>query len=487
MIRILTAWIVAVALFGCAADAASAADRAPNIILVMTDDQGYGDLACHGHPYLKTPNLDKLYAQSTRFTDFQVSPTCAPTRAALLSGRDAFRNGVTHTIIERERMSLDATTIAEVLKSAGYATAIFGKWHIGDEAPYQPDRRGFDEVFLHGGGGIGQAFPGSCADVPDNSYFDPIIRHNNRFVRTEGFCTDVFFDHALGWIKAHRDRPFFAYISTNAPHSPYHCPDEYYELYKGKSKDEKAARFYGMITNIDDNMGRLMSKLDAWGLADNTLLIFMSDNGTAEGDYNAGMKGKKGGVHEGGTRVPLFVRLPGRATPGADVDRLARHYDLFPTLVDVAGARTPDDLELDGRSLMPLIDDPDRSDWADRYTFFHRGRWATKKDMERRWGDGTGEPNDSKYRRFAVRSQRWRLVNRDELYDIRNDRGEQHNVIDEHPEVAAKMLEAFDAWWAEVRPHLVNEDVPLCEYKPYHVWYEDQKRTIGIPAWSPPQ
>ena len=199
----------------------------PNIVFVLTDDQGYGDIAAHGNPVIKTPNLDRLHSESVRFTDFHASPTCAPTRAALMTGRHEFKSGVTHTIFERERMSLKSTTIAQVLKSTGYTTGIFGKWHLGDAEPYQPQQRGFDEVFIHGCGGIGQEYPGSCADAPGNTYFDPVLRHNGRFERTQGYCTDVFFNEALSWIEKKKDArsPFFAYIATNAPHEPLICPD----------------------------------------------------------------------------------------------------------------------------------------------------------------------------------------------------------------------------------------------------------------------
>ena len=289
----------------------SLANQRPNIILVMTDDQGYGDLACHGHPYLKTPNLDKLYTQSTRFTDFHVSPTCAPTRAALLTGNVPFKNGITHTILERERMALSSYTFAQALQKTGYATGIFGKWHLGDEDAYQPGQRGFDEVFIHGGGGIGQSYPGSCADAPGNNYFDPIIRHNGTFVKTKGFCTDVFFQQGLAWIKEQKnsDEPFFAYIPTNAPHAPFLCPDKYKPYLAKHTDDASRVGFYGMVHNIDDKMGLLMAKLDEWGLSENTLLIFMSDNGSARGDYPAGMKGKKATADEGGSRVPVFLAL----------------------------------------------------------------------------------------------------------------------------------------------------------------------------------
>src|SRR5687767_4983701 len=193
----------------------------PNIIFIITDDQGYGDFSCHGNPILKTPNLDRLHAQSVRFTDFHVSPTCAPTRAALMTGRHEFKNGVTHTIHERERMMLKATTVAQVLKTAGYTTGIFGKWHLGDEPEYWPSRRGFDEMFIHGAGGIGQTYPGSCGDVPGNTYFNPAILHNGTFVKTNGYCTDVFFAQALNWIdKVKGKQPFYCHIATNAPHAP---------------------------------------------------------------------------------------------------------------------------------------------------------------------------------------------------------------------------------------------------------------------------
>ena len=483
--------VLTLARHSMAADAA--AGTRPNIILVMTDDQGYGDLGCHGHPFLKTPNLDKLYSQSTRFTDFHASPTCAPTRAALMSGLAPFKTGVTHTVYERERMALSATTIAEVLRNAGYTTGIFGKWHLGDEDPYQPHNRGFDEVFIHGAGGIGQKYPGTCADAPENSYFDPVIRHNKAFVKTKGYCTDVFFQQALGWIRGQVTgggsqeagrKPFFAYIATNAPHSPYIVADKYKAMYEGKC-DDKAAAFHGMITNLDDNMGLLMEKLDTWKLSDDTLLIFMTDNGSSIGTYNAGMKGKKGWVNEGGSRVPLFLRLPGTTKPGVDVDRLTRHYDLFPTLTELAGTKAPEGLKLDGRSLVPLIKNP-AAQWPDRYTFFHKGRWA-KKGMRVRKGHPDHVPENSKYTSFAVRNEKWRLVSKDSLYDIENDPGEEKNVIKQHPEVAQKMLGAYDKWWDEVRPLMINEDASLDQEAPFIIDFELQKKTKGIPDWTAPQ
>ncbi len=475
------------ALAGQAQQTTGLADQRPNIILVITDDQGYGDVACHGHPYLKTPNLDTLYTQSLRLTDFHVSPTCAPTRSALMSGRLPFKNGVTHTILERERMALSSVTIAQQLKEAGYTTGIFGKWHLGDEEPYLPNRRGFDEMFIHGAGGIGQSYPGSCADVPGNSYFDPVIRHNDTYVKTKGFCTDVFFRQALGWIKQSKDkgRPFFAYITTNAPHAPYICPDQYKDYYQQHTDNKSRVGFFGMIQNIDDNMGLLMSKLTEWELSENTLLIFMSDNGSAAGDFNAGLKGRKGTVNEGGTKVPGFWRWPGKLEAGRDVDTLTRHVDLYPTFLAIAGAKSPVEYELEGRSLLPLLQG-DKAPWPDRYTFFHAGRWA-KAGAPGNWSKGDADPQASKYKNFAVRSERWRLVGTDQLYDIDADPGESTNVIEQHPDVAAKMLAAYDTWWTQVTPMLVNENAPLLDHHPVVEGYNKQKAESGIPDWQPPE
>ncbi|MBB3209301.1 arylsulfatase [Rhodopirellula rubra] len=482
----LLAAIFALALLNRAPVAQAQVERQsrPNIIFVLTDDQGYGDLGCHGHPFLQTPNLDKLYEQSTRFTDFHASPTCAPTRSALMSGKAPFKNGVTHTILERDRMALSSTTIAEVLRSAGYTTGIFGKWHLGDEDPYQPQNRGFDKTFIHGAGGIGQNFAGSQSDAPGTSYFNPIIKQDNRFVQTQGYCTDVFFQEALGWMKEQKDgeKPFFAYLATNAPHAPRKVDAKYSDLYKDKC-NANAAAFFGMVTNIDENMGVLMEKLDQWQIANNTLLIFMTDNGSAEGSFNCGMKGKKGSPHEGGSRVPLFMRMPGTTTAGVDIDRLTRHYDLFPTLAEIAGASVPKDVELDGRSLLPLLKDTNAS-WPDRNLVFHGGRW-NKAGAPRRWGQGETGPESGKYVNFAVRNERWRLVG-SELYDIENDPGETTDVAKTHPEVASKMLDVFNAWWDEVRPMMVNEDAPLDVEKPFQTQFNKQKESDGIPDWVAP-
>lgn len=466
------------------------ADKQPNIIFIMTDDQGYGDLACHGHPFLETPNLDKLHGQSTRFTDYHVSPTCAPTRAALMSGKNPFEAGVTHTILERERMALGLPTVAETLKKSGYTTGIFGKWHLGEEDAYQPGSRGFDEVFIHGAGGIGQNFKGSQGDVPGNKYFDPTIRHNGTFVKTSGYCTDIFFTQALGWIKEQKEKnekPFFTYLALNAPHGPFIVGEKYESMYREKAKGNKdLAAFFGMITNIDDNMGLLMAKLDEWKLSENTLLIFTTDNGSAKGSriYNAGMKGGKNTVSEGGARVPLFLRLPGLTKPGQDLPQLTRHIDIFPTLADLAGADISK-LGLDGRSLIPLLKNP-KSEWPDRHLFFHKGRWP-------KIGGGgkfeKGDPNPDSYRdkQYAVRSEQWRLVGPSSLYDITTDPGEENNVFEQHPDVIKTLQKSYLEFWKKARPLMVNEDASLDVEKPFEANYLKQKAAGGIPNWIAPK
>jgi arylsulfatase len=436
----------------------------PNIVLVMTDDQGYGDLGWTGNPIIHTPHIDAFAKESIRFTDFHVSPTCSPTRCALMTGRHEFRSGVTHTIFERERMSLKACTIAQVLKSSDYTTGIFGKWHLGDEDAYQPGKRGFDEVFIHGAGGIGQTYEGSCGDAPGNSYFDPAIRHNGRFEKTKGYCTDVFFGQALSWINEKRKEkaPFFAYIAPNAPHAPLQCPAEYASRYAGKV-DTNVASFYGMIENIDDNFGRLLASLEQWGIARDTLVIFMTDNGGTAGVkvYNAGMRGQKVTPYEGGTRVPSFWRWPADFKGGLDCHVLTAHIDIFPTLAQIAGAKIPDHLSLDGRSLLPLLKNP-QAPWSDRFLFTHVGRWEK------------GKAEESKFKHCGVRNMQFHLVNSTELYDLKNDPSETQNVIDDHPEVVASMRSAYDRWWSEVFPALENEKVIVPKINPFKEAYWKQ-------------
>ena len=434
----------------------------PNIILIITDDQGYYDLSCHGNPHLATPHLDQLRDESMRFTRFQVSPTCAPTRSAIMSGRAPFYVGVTHTIQERERMKLGVPTLPEMLQAAGYTTGIFGKWHLGDQAPYRPDRRGFDEVFIHGAGGIGQSYAGSCGDAPNNKYFDPAILHNNKFEKTKGFCTDIFFDQATKWMGSQKGKkPFFAYISTNAPHGPFIAPDSYKKKFTDAGLKGNTVGFYGMIENIDDNLGRLIKQLDAWEIGRETLVIFITDNGPAASNYNGEHKGKKNSVDEGGTRVPSFWRWPGVLQAGTDIDRISNHYDLLPTLAEIVGGNPEQADQLHGRSLVPLIKTPE-TPWKDRYRVFHKGRW------------GKDQAESSRDQGFAVRNQKFRLVGRDTLYDMENDPSQTKNVIDQFPKVAEAMNAHYDQWFDAALPNMVNEDAPLEGHNSFHLLYWDQ-------------
>ena len=456
-----------------AATAFAAAQPArPNIVFIMTDDQGYGDISAHGNPILQTPNLDRLRAESVRFVDFHVSPTCAPTRSALATGRHEFKNGVTHTIFERERMTLNATTIAQVLKGAGYTTGIFGKWHLGDEAEYQPERRGYDEVFIHGGGGIGQIYPGSCGDAPGNTYFDPAIRHNGKFEKTKGYCTDVFFAQATRWIESVKGKPFFATITPNAPHSPLQVRPEDEARYTGKVADANTAKYFGMVANIDDNVGRLLDRLRDTGLERDTLVIFMNDNGGTGGVrvFNAGMRGQKGTPWLGGTRACSFWRWPGHFQP-ADVNALAAHIDFFPTLAELAGVKLSADLarQVEGRSLVPLLNNP-RAPWADRTLVTHVGRWAR-----------FANPDESKFTNCSVRTTRWHLVSTQggatpawELFDVSADPSEKTDVAARHADVVKQMAASYDEWWKAARAGMVNEKAVGPKLNPFKEWYWKQ-------------
>jgi arylsulfatase len=438
----------------------------PNIILVMPDDAGYGDYACLGNPVMQTPAVDAFMKQSLLFTRFHVSPTCAPCRGALMSGRHEFKNGITHTIGGRERMALSTHTLPQMLKSAGYSTGIFGKWHLGDEDAYRPENRGFDEVYIHGSGGIGQS-----GDAPGNTNIDPTLWHNGKFVRTKGYCTDLFFAQAICWMKQEHEagEPFFAYVSTNAPHAPHVLPEEYYKHYLGKPNvNEELAKFFGMIENIDTNFGKLLHRLDEWGIADNTLVIFLgTDNGGTAGRnfFNAGLRGGKAMPYQGGTRSPCFVRWPAGAVPaGTQCDALTAHVDLFPTLAQITEAALKPEVQeqLEGRNLSPLLKNPQAS-WPARTLVHHVGRWPK----------GTS-PMEFKYTKCAIQNAEFTLVNNEELYDLKRDPGETRNVIDEYPSVVADLRAAYEQWWVEVQSGFVNEDTTDFNHFTFRDRYEEQ-------------
>lgn len=410
-----------------AAEVPRGKDR-PNVILVLTDDQGYGDLACHGNPAIQTPNLDRLYGESTRLTDFHVDPTCAPTRAALMTGRYSCRTGVWHTIMGRSILRRDEKTLAECFRQAGYRTAIFGKWHLGDNYPYLPYHRGFEECLIHHGGGIGQG-----PDYWGNTYFSPMLDHNGRWEKYDGYCTDIFFREARRFISEHRNEPFFLYLATNAPHAPLQVPDRYAEPYRQAGLSDELAKFYGMITNIDENLGRLLADLQEQDLAARTILIFMTDNGTAGNGYNVGMRGRKGSMYEGGHRVPCFIRWPAHLPAGRDFRGLTAHIDLAPTLLEFCGIPTPPGVKFDGISLAPyLLLSP--AAFPDRTLFVQ----VNRIDHPVPW------------RLSAVLTKQHRLVNGEELYDIQADPGQTRNLMAERPEVVQELRRRYEDWYADV-------------------------------------
>ncbi len=440
-IQTLGSGALGVALGARSADAAGAEQkRRPNVLLVITDDQGYGDLSCHGNPLLRTPHLDALHGGSARLTNFHVDPTCSPTRASVLTGRYSGRVGVWHTIMGRSLLWPGEATMAEVFRHNGYHTGIFGKWHLGDNSPYRPEDRGFDETLVLGGGAIG-----NTPDYWGNDYFDATYRHNGSWERTSGYCTDVFFDRAMGFIRQCGDQPFFVYLAPNAPHWPHRIAEEFVRPYRGAVPDNRAT-FYGMIANIDVNMGRLVRFLRESGLENNTILIFMADNGTSFGvevddrevvkdGFNAGMRGNKGSVYDGGHRVPCFVRWPaGRIGGGVDVPHLTAHIDLLPTLVDLCSLGTPE-IRFDGQSLRPILGNPALP--MERVLLVHNQR----VDLPIKGKD------------FSVMTPTWRLVNGRELYDMTRDPGQQRDVAADHSDVVGALASGYDRWWAEISGH----------------------------------
>ncbi|MEM7600919.1 MAG: arylsulfatase, partial [Verrucomicrobiota bacterium] len=338
---------------------------APNVIIVITDDQGYGDLSCHGNPVLKTPHLDALASESVNLDDYHVAPTCSPTRCALLTGHWTNRTGVWHTIMGRSMLREDEITIGDLFRAGGYATGMFGKWHLGDNYPYRPEDRGFGEVLRHGGGGVGQA-----PDYWDNAYFDGTYFHNSEPVPVKGFCTDVFFEYAKQFIEDQvaAEKPFLAYISTNAPHGPMHAPEEYAKPYLEQGLPIAVSHFLGMIANIDDNVGALRAWLSDRGLAENTIFIFTTDNGTSNGRavYDGGMRGAKGSEYDGGHRVPFLMHWPaGGYANEKHVAPITAHVDVLPTLIDMCAIDAPSGVKFDGRSIKTLLT-RESSDWPDR-------------------------------------------------------------------------------------------------------------------------
>lgn len=459
---------------------ANKTDR-PNVILVMTDDQGYGDLSGHGNPVLQTPNIDKLYTESVRLTDFHVSPFCTPTRAALMTGRYPGRTGAYRTSSGRTMMHTGERTIANVFADAGYVTGMVGKWHLGDNAPHRPQDRGFQDVLWHRCGGVGQA-----SDFWGNDYFDDTYERNGKFEKFDGYCTDVWFRESIRFIEQNQTKPFFLYLATNAPHGPYRVDPKWAAPYQQLAKWGSGANFYGMIANFDHNMGELRRKLDELGIADNTILVFLTDNGTANGakfqgldseaveGFNAGMRGKKSSVYEGGHRVPFFIHWPAAGIAGGrEVESLAAHIDVLPTLAELCGVEVPQTHDPDGVSFASQLTDNQAPPHRDHLVVQFQGG-AYFRQAPQSWLD------------TCVLRKNWRLINKDELYDIKADPAQRNNVAAEHPEVVTQLRQLYVPFWKSVSRYMtpVRIDIGNPAENPAVLCSQDWYMPNGNPPWN---
>ncbi|MFN4944604.1 MAG: arylsulfatase [Akkermansiaceae bacterium] len=440
----------------------------PNVIIIITDDQGYGEIAAHGNPVIKTPILDKLHSESIRLTNFHVDPTCSPTRAALLTGRYSTRTGVWHTINGRSLMNPKELTMAEVFKSNGYTTAMIGKWHLGDNYPFRPQDQGFEHTIQHLGGGIGNG-----ADYWENDYSDDTYLTNGEWKKYEGYCTDVWFREATRYVEKKRDKPFFLYLATNAPHSPHNVSDAYAKPYRDARIPDELAKYYGMITNIDENLGRFRKKLTDLGLAENTLLIFMTDNGTSAGYidekakypyFNAGMRGWKGSAWDGGHRVPCFWHWPkGNLTGGRDATELSAHIDVLPTLVNLLELKKPEGPIVDGLPLTQPLQGVQEEIWPDRTLFVH----VQRAFLPPKWDNS------------ACMNQKWRLVDGKQLYDIQADPGQKTDIAADQPKVVEKLRSDYEAWWASLKTDMEQTSR-------FHIGSEENPMTLMSHDWLMP-
>lgn len=412
------------------ARSAASATR-PNVLLILTDDQGYGDLGYTGNPDVSTPNLDKFASGAVKFDRFYVSSVCAPTRASLMTGRWWLRTGVCGVTQGWEEMRASEVTIAETLRGAGYRTGIFGKWHNGEQFPLSPTGQGFDE------------FLGFTAGHWNN-YFDAELTHGTQPEKTRGYITDVLTDAAIGFIEKHRAAPFFCYVPYNAPHSPYQAPDRFFRKYAAKGLSPELAAIYAMTESVDENVGKLLAALERLKLRENTIVVFLTDNGPTANPsrYNAGMRGAKASVHEGGVRVPCFVQYPARLKEARTIKEIAGHIDLYPTLLELCGVQLPaGQPKLDGVSLVPLLEGRS-SGWAERMIFSFQSPGSTT--LRKHPG--------------AVRTQQYRAVYEGaqgaapawSLYDMAADPGQKDNIAAREPEILKKLSSAYEAWFADV-------------------------------------
>ncbi|GAA3615136.1 arylsulfatase [Flavivirga amylovorans] len=406
----------------------------------MTDDQGYGDIAAHGNPIIKTPNLDRLHAESARFTDFHVNSFCAPTRAALMTGRLSDRTHVRTTINLRNHLHIDETTMAEYFKASGYQTALFGKWHLGGNYPYRPIDKGFDQWVGHGDGGVG-----TSSDYWGNDRMNDHYQRNGEWEPFKGFSSDIFFKETMNFVKQNKDKPFFVYLATNVPHDPWNVLKEWRKIYDDEDRlNEDEKDFYATITHFDENLGQLRKFLKQQGLDENTILLFMTDNGTAKGEriYNAEMKGKKGSQYEGGHRVPLFVHWPkGKLNKGRDVNGFALHVDILPTLIELCDLEKPKtaNLPFDGESLSGfLYDKPVNENNKTLILHSQNVREVPQKGLN-----------------SLVATSQWRWIKGKELYDIKKDPSQENNVANLYPEVVKALTKKYNEYWDEVKPGYV--------------------------------
>ena len=434
----------------------------------MTDDQGWGDLSGHGNPVLETPRLDELAAASVELRQFYVHPVCTPTRAALFTGRQPQRSTAIDTYRGRAMLAPEAVTIAEVLGEAGLATGLFGKWHLGDEPPLRPLDQGFERSLVHRGGGIGQPSDPLGAE---GRYTDPVLMDQGVETQHEGYCTDIYFRAALRWMgeQAHAGRRFFCAITPNAPHTPLHDVPEplrakYEQLDLSREAfaaepgrpaefddEDRLARLYAMIENIDTNMGALVDFLDEQGLAEDTLLLFLCDNGPQGRRYNEGLRAAKGSVYEGGVRSPLFAHWPAGGLEARRQERgYASHLDLFPTILEALGLDTPEDLELDGESALGLLRGEAEAVSASRerpvVLQWHRGDFPVENHhLFLRLGDD----------KLVQATRPWDELEEPpawepELYDLATDPYEQRDLAAERPGRVAELEALYRAWFLEV-------------------------------------
>ena len=442
----------------------------------MTDDQGYGDMSVNGHPVLQTPNMDRIAQEGVRFSNFHVDPYCAPTRASLMTGRYAIRTGVWHTYGGRNWLFEDEITMAEIFKDNGYATGHFGKWHLGDNYPFAPHFRGFDVSFALGNSGIG-----ASDDYWNNDRFDDTYFLNGEPVKTSGFGTDRFVDYTLDFIKKNKEGPFFVYLAMNIVHRPWNIPPEYVQKYDPLQKNppktvpyrnSDMARFYGTIDKIDEQIGRVLNYLDDHQLSDNTIVVFLTDNGTVSTEYNAGMRGRKASPYEGGHRVPLFIRWPdGKLLAGKTNNQLTTHMDLLPTLIDLCKLHQQKEIAFDGINLEPLLRES-KAVWPEDRIFITQMAQGVP---------GGYHLSPPKWGNSVVLTQKWRLVKKDELYNIQKDPGQESNIADQNPQIVKKLQDNYEKYWADILPS--TEKIARIS-----IGHPDQPLTkLALAGLTPPQ